>query len=509
MQHTTKLLQTLSRRTGSLRNKSSSAAPVLDQSWTSNAHNTFPSFNPVDNTDKSKSIDMARHHKEKWSDNEIQEAIKDNSVFSWGASDPLRDLAVHIDHAEGVYMYGSDGTKYMDWSAGAVCTNLGHTVPQKITDAVTKQMEEAAFVYGDLATHNPRARLCSLLAEIAPGDLNGFFFASGGSEANEAAIRIARRMTGRTKIMSRYRSYHGGSTAALAMTGDPRTWAVDSSTSGFVKIQDPFPFNFEWDSDPEVASLKCLDALHDQILYEGPNSIAAIFLEAVTGANGWLRTPTSFMQGVRALCDQYGILLVSDEVMNGFGRTGTMFGFQQFDGVMPDMFTFAKGVTSAYLPLSGIGMRDHVFDFFRQNPMGYGSTYFAHPVCCAAGYETVKHILEHDIVGQVQKMEPIMERELAHLVNEHPSVKQARVIGLGAGFDLAGKDGNFLMRMDEMHPGVPLLKNTLKENGLITLIRGHHVHCTPPLIITEDEIREGFEILHKSLDVLDDFIANE
>jgi len=293
---------------------------TLDQSWQPNQKKTFPTFNAVDNTDQSKSINMERHNQEKWSDSDYDKAIKDNSVFSWGASDPLRDLAVHIDHAEGIYMYDSSGKKYIDWSAGAVCTNLGHTVPEKITEAVTKQMNEAAFVYGDLATHNPRAKLCSLLADVAPGDLNGFFFASGGSEANEAAIRIARRMTGRPKIMSRYRSYHGGSTSALAMTGDPRTWAVDSTASGFIKMQDPFPFNFEWDSDPEIASKKCLDALHDQILYEGPSSIAAIFLEAITGANGWLRTPDSFMQGVRALCDQYGILLVSDEVMNGFGR---------------------------------------------------------------------------------------------------------------------------------------------------------------------------------------------
>tara|TARA_B110000090_G_scaffold206117_1_gene254970 strand:+ start:170 stop:1738 length:1569 start_codon:yes stop_codon:yes gene_type:complete len=503
----TQLLKAVPRRNVLHRLRSTTA--TLDQSWSPNNTNTFPTFTPIDNTDQSSKLDMSKHNKEKWAQDDIDTAIKDNSVFSWGASDPLREACIHVDRAEGVYFYDNNNKKYMDWSAGAVCTNLGHTVPQKITDAVTKQMEEAAFIYGDLATHSPRARLCNLLAEVSPGDLNGFFFASGGSEANEAAIRMARRMTGRTKIMTRYRSYHGGTASSLAMTGDPRTWAVDSSMSGFVKIHDPFPFNFEWDKDPEAASKKCLDALHDQICYEGPNTIAAIFLEAITGANGWLRTPTSFMQGVRALCDQYGILLVSDEVMNGFGRTGTMYGFQQFEGVLPDMFTFAKGVTSAYLPLSGVGMRDHVFDHFRTNPMGYGSTYFAHPVCCAAGYETVKHVVEHDIVGHVKAMEPIMQNQLAHLVNEHVSVKAARCIGLGAGFDLGDKNGNFLMRMDEMNAGVPLLKNTLKDNGLITLVRGHHVHCTPPLVINEAEIKEGFEILHSSLNVLDDFVMNQ
>ena len=420
------------RRKSSAEPAAAAAAPTLDQTWQPNPNRTFPAFHPVDNTDQSASIDMDRHARASWPQEEVAQAMKANSVFSWGASDPLRESCLHVDRAEGVYLYDHDGKKYIDWSAGAVCTNLGHTVPQRIQDAIAKQIKDCAFVYGDLASHDARARLCGLLGEVAPGDLNGFLFASGGSEANEAAIRMARRYTGRQKIMSRYRSYHGGSSSSLAMTGDPRTWAVDAGMPGFVKMHDPFPFNFEWDSDPEKASLKCLDALHDQILFEGPGSIAAIFLEAVTGANGWLKAPQSYMQGVRALCDQFGILLVSDEVMNGFGRLGTMFGFQQYEGVMPDMFTFAKGVTSAYLPLSGVGMRDHVFDHFRTNPVGYGSTYFAHPVACAAGYETVKHIIETDLVSHVKKMEAVMERELAELVEAHPSAKQARDQGARA-----------------------------------------------------------------------------
>ena len=285
------------------------------------------------------------------------------------------------------------------------------------------------------------------------------------------------------------------------MTGDPRTWAVDASMRAD-QNDGSLPFNWEWDSDPEQAS-ECL-MRSNQILY-WPESIAAIFLEAITGANGWFQAPDSYMQGVRALCDEYGILL-SDEVMNGFGRTGTMFGFQQFEGVIPDMFTFAKGVTSAYLPLSGVGMQDHVFDYFRKNPMGYGSTYFAHPVCCAAGYATLKHIVDINLVDTC-KMEPVMAEGLAELVERHPSVKQARVTGLGAGFDLGDGKGNFLMNMHEVHPGVPLLKKALAEEGLITLMRGHHVHCTPPLIINEQEIKQGIEKLHRGLDKLDEFLA--
>ncbi len=479
--------------------------PPLDQSFKPNAPGSkMPEFRAMDNS--SVTVDMAKHHKEDWGADEIDKAIVDNSVYSWGASDPIHALAVQVERAEGVYFYDKDGKKYIDWSAGAVCSNLGHTVPEQIQNAASKQMENVAFVYGDLAINNPRARLANLLSEMVPGDINGFFFASGGSEANECAIRAARRYTGRPKIMSRPRSYHGGSTSSLAMTGDQRNWFVDGTASGFVKMVEPFPLHYKWDEDVEKASEKCLNALHDQILFEGSHTIAAIVLEAVTGANGWLKTPTSFMQGVRALCDEYGILLISDEVMNGFGRTGKMFGFQHFDGVMPDMISFAKGVTSAYLPLSGVGMSDDIFNYFRTNPLGYGSTYFAHPVCCAVAYETLKYTIDNDIVGHVQKMEKVMEHELAKIVDLHPSVKQARVVGLGAGFDLAGKDGNFLMNMHEVHPGVQFLKERFKEEGLVTLMRGHHVHCTPPLIINEDEIKEGCKIINRCLDDLDDFI---
>jgi taurine--2-oxoglutarate transaminase len=296
----------------------------------------MPKFEPRDNS--TGFYDKAQHSQESWTAEQINDAIRDNSVFTWGASDPLRKSAVLAARAEGVYIYDQNDNKILDWSAGAVCSNLGHDVPQVILDAVNKQMQEVPFVYGDLYVTEIRARLCRLLGQISPADLNGFFFATSGSEANEAAIRMAQRYTGRTKIMSRSRSYHGGTTSALGMTGDPRTWAVDSSTPGFVKIIDPFPFTFEWGSGEEEMVERSLGALHHQILTEGPGQIAAIILESITGANGWMLTPTGYMQGVRALCDRYGILMVCDEVMTGFGRTGHMFGFQNFEGVVPDMY---------------------------------------------------------------------------------------------------------------------------------------------------------------------------
>jgi len=294
------------------------------------------------------------------------------------------------------------------------------------------------------------------------------------------------------------------------MTGDPRRWFVDNMALGFVKIMDPYPLSFQWDAaDQELASKRCLECLHDQILAENPESIAAIFLESICGANGWLKPTTSFMQGVRALCDKYGILLVCDEVMTGFGRTGKMFGFQHYEGVVPDMITFAKGVSSAYLPLSGVVARDPVFDHFRTNPIGYGSTYSAHPVACAAGYETVKYIVQSDLLAHVQEMEAVMAEELGKLVDAHPCARSARVFGLGAGIDLGDADGNFLCSMAAPNDAVVFLKERLREEGVICLMRGHHLHCTPPLVITADEIRDGCARLDRAFSALDDFLLQK
>jgi adenosylmethionine-8-amino-7-oxononanoate aminotransferase len=296
----------------------------------------------------------------------------------------------------------------------------------------------------------------------------------------------------------------------LNLTGDARRQFADGSNIGFIKMADPFPFNFKWDPNDEAAGWqRSLDCLHDQILLEGPESIAAIFLESIAGANMWLKPSTEWMQGVRALCDKYGILLVMDEVMTGFGRTGKMFGFEHYEGVLPDIVTFAKGITSSYMPLSGVGCRDHIMDFFRKNPLGYGATYVAHPVACAAAYETVKHIMEIDLVSHVKNMEGVMIEELDKMIDKHPCVRQARMYGLAGGFDLADKNGDFLMWPHEINEGVNMLKRKFKEEGVVTIVRGHFVHCTPPLVITPEEIRDGFDRLDRCLTHMDEYILTK
>lgn len=264
--------------------------------------------------------------------------------------------------------------------------------------------------------------------------------------------------------MTRYRSYHGATNTTIAATGDPRSWVADQHTTGIVKITDPFPFNWAWDEkNEEAGALKCLNSLHDQILLEGPHNIAAILLEFITGANGWLKPHRVWTEGVRALCDKYGIMLIADEVMNGFGRTGHMFGFQHYDGVLPDMVSFAKGVSGAYVPMSGVALRQPLYEHFYDHPSGIGNTYFAHPVACAAAYATIKYTLEHDIVGKVQKVEPVMKEEMTKFLAKHKSAKNGRVHGLGAGIDLGDKHGNFLCDMHAPSAGIGVLKKATRE----------------------------------------------
>lgn len=254
--------------------------------------------------------------------------------------------------------------------------------------AANDQLEKLAMVYGGLGTTEIRARMAKLCSELIPG-MTGFLFPCGGAEANEAAIRIARRFTGRPKIMTRYRSYHGGTAAALTATGDFRRGFAEAGQAGFVKFMDPNPFQFKWgESEADITSMS-LRALDEQVIMEGPSTIAAIMLETFPGSNGVVVPPKGYIEGVRALCDKSGILFISDEVMTGWGRTGKWFGYQHFDGVQPDIVTSAKGLTGAMLPLSVVGMSREIQDFFKHTPLGWGATYQGHPVCLALAYEVI------------------------------------------------------------------------------------------------------------------------
>lgn len=441
-----------------------------------------------------------------WSEEKLRQAAEQHCVGTWGTSAGVSKLPI-ITHGDGVYVYDSDGKEYLDWTSQAVCTNMGHNVPAQVKEAINKQLDAVPMVYGGLGMVEVRARLSQLLSELCPGDINGFLFTCGGSEANEAAMRMAKRFTGRNKIINQYRSYHGASSASLSATGDFRRWFGETGTSGFVKTFNPQPFGFRWgDTDADRTRLLLL-LLEEQIRMEGPESIAAIMVETIVGAGGVLVPPQGYIEGVRALCDHFDIMLIMDEVMVGLGRTGKLWAAQHFEGVIPDILTSAKGLTGGVLPFGMVGMSQPIKDFFMKEPLGWGATYANHPVGMACAYETLKYLVQHDLPGHAAALEPVMVEEMERLVQTHPSVRQARCVGLFGCLDLVdSQSGRFVQPplSQTINPKVGRFKEAMADNGLFGLFRAPLLHCAPPLTITEEQLRDGFQRLDKALLVLDD-----
>ncbi|MET0167620.1 MAG: aminotransferase class III-fold pyridoxal phosphate-dependent enzyme, partial [Vicinamibacterales bacterium] len=346
---------------------------------------------------------------------------KKHTIAEWsaqGAVDPIP-----VARAEGVYFWTPEGKRFIDFNSQLMCVNIGHGNP-RVIEAIQRQAEAVCYVTPSGMTTEARARLGAKLAAITPGDIDVFFFTNGGAEANENAIKIARAYTGRQKILARYRSYHGGTAAAIAATGEPRRW-TQPPMPGFVHVLDPYHgIQRGWDTADEA-----LRHVEEVIQLEGPQTIAAFILESVTGTNGVLVPPDGYMQGVRALCDKYGILMIADEVMSGFGRTGKWFAIEHW-GVVPDLITMAKGLTSAYVQLGAVGMRQAIADTFRDQPFPGGLTYSSHPVACAAALATLAVMEQEGLVDRAQRMGLLMRDLHENLAARHPSVGAVRSIGL-------------------------------------------------------------------------------
>ena len=475
------------------------------------AGHTHDPWAPPELKARSNDVDLkavsAAHWEDKWGAAKIRAASAAHVGATWTPSNVLDDVPILVK-GEGVFLHAADGRKFIDWTSQAVCTNLGYDVPPAVIEAVTRQLTELPHVYSGLGMVEPRARLAALLAELLPAPLTGLIFPSSGSEANEAAIRIARRFTGKHKILTQYRSYHGGSGASLAATGDFRRWYAEAGNSGFIKAINPTPLMFSWSEAGDAAETdgahRALAALEEQILLEGPQTIAAVLLESIVGSGGTFIAPEAYMRGVRALCDKYGILYIADEVMVGFGRTGKMWGFQHYEGLVPDIVTSAKGLTAAYLPLSMVAMSAELHEFFRTRPVGWGSTYQAHPVALACAYECVKHLLKHDLVGNAARLEPVMRECTDHLVASHPSVRQGRVKGLFGCLDLQGVDGKYMQPLSgPPHAAVKPFRRALLDEGVYGLVRPPLLHSAPPLVIDEPTLRDGFARVDRALSVLD------
>lgn len=439
---------------------------------------------------------------------EILDISRETTLYEWTSQKAMKPLV--IDRAKGIYMWDADGKRYMDFNSQLMCVNIGHG-DQRVIDAVRAQMEKVCYIAPTVATTSPRAELGQLLKDITPGNLSKAFFTNGGAEANENAIKIARMYSGRHKILVRYRAYHGATAGAITLTGDPRRWAAEPGIPGVVRIPDFYPYRAGKDLDDAEYAASVLNATEDIIQFEGPHTIAAMIIETVVGTNGILIPSAAYIKGLRALCDKYGILLICDEVMSGFGRTGEWFAVDHW-GVVPDMMTLAKGLTSAYVPLGATMVTDTIAEYFDDHPLYAGLTYNAHSVGCAAGVACINVYKEDKLIENARAMGAIVKAELAKMKEKHPSIGDTRAIGLFSLVELVkNRDTRepltpYNPRPDQLGP-MPAFNAFLRENGLFTFVRWNTFFVNPPLCITEQELRDGLAIIDRGLDIIDAAVA--
>ena len=421
-----------------------------------------------------------------------------------------RSLAVKS--AKGIYFWDYDGKRYTDMSSLLVCSNLGHELPE-IVKAIKEQADRMCFMAPAYATE-PKSLLAKMLVEVAGKDhFQRVFFTNAGADANENAIKMARMVTGRPKIFSCYRSYHGSTIGASNASGDWRRFATEiaGSAPGFVHFMNPnmYEDGYMRGRDDAKATETYLRRLDQQLQYEGPGNVAAILMESIVGANGVILPPQGYMEGVRALCDKYGILMICDEVMAGFGRTGKMFAWQNFD-LVPDMITFAKGVTCGYVPLGGVIVSKAVSDYFTDHVLQCGLTYSGHTLACAAGVVAVRYYQEHDICAHVKEMEGILRPFLESMVDKHRCVGEARCIGLFSALTIVrNKKTRELMAPYHATDSVmPQIMARLMERGFATFGRETNINICPPLIITAEQLKENLTILDDVLGWVDENLCD-
>jgi taurine--2-oxoglutarate transaminase len=420
---------------------------------------------------------------------------KKHTIFEWSAQAAFDPIPVA--RAKGVYFWTPEGKRFLDFNSQLMCVNIGHGDP-RVVKAIQQQAETLAYISPFMATE-PRARLGAKLAELTPGDIDVFFFTNGGAEANENALKIARAVTGRQKILARYRSYHGATGGVISVTGDPRRWS-QAPAPGVVHVLDPYHgVQHGWDSAEQ--SLRYLDEV---IQLEGPNTIAAFILETVTGTNGILVPPDGYMQGVRALCDKHGILMIVDEVMAGFGRTGKWFAIEHWN-VVPDLISMAKGLTSAYVQLGAVGMRRSIADKFKDVPFPSGLTYNSHPLACQTALATIAVMEEDKLVDRAVERGALLKTLLEEMAQKHPSVGAVRSIGLFGIIELVRNRSTKepMAPFNGTSPEMVALGKFFRQEGLFTFVRWNYFFTNPPLCISEAELREGFEIIDRALDITD------
>lgn len=412
--------------------------------------------------------------------------------------------AMAVERAEGIYFWDYAGNRQVDMSSLLVNANIGHQHP-KVVKAIQDQAAKMCFMAPSYAT-DVKSLLAKKLVELAGGDMARVFFTNAGADANENAIKMARIVTGRTKVFSGYHSYHGATLAASNASGDSRRFAAEiGGANGFVKFSNPSPYrdNLPFETE-EALTAFYLKKLDEQIQYEGPYNVAAILLETVIGANGIIAYPKGYLEGVRNLCNSYGIVMICDEVMAGFYRTGTAFAFQQY-GFTPDMITFAKGVTSGYVPLGGVIVSEWISEYFTENQLQCGLTYSGHTLACAAGLATLEVYEDENIAANVEKIGAILKDFLEEMKAKHPCVGDVRTYGLFCGVELVldKETREPLVPFNTPNRIMPAIYKELKDRGFSTFGRETTISVCPPLTITEAELAEVLPILDEVLTLVD------
>lgn len=436
----------------------------------------------------------------------IQAYHKQYNLQSWSKQAAIHPLP--IKDAEGIYLYDFDGNRYTDMSSQLVNLNVGHK-NRAIIDAIKAQAEQYCYLAPSYASE-PRSLLAKMVVDRMPDNMGKVFFTNGGADANENAVKIARMFTGRHKIFSRYRSYHGSTYGAGNLTGEPRRYPLEPGAPGFVKFFDPYVYQekIRFASEKEAAEFY-VAKLREQIIYEGPSSVAAIVMETITGSNGVIIPPEGYLRGVRAVCDEFGILMICDEVMAGWGRTGKMFAFEHF-GVKPDIVTFAKGITCGYVQLGGVCVSKQIAAYFDDHLLSCGLTYSGHPLACAAGVACLNYYDDAHILDNVNRSGQVLGVLLESIKQKHPSVGDVRYIGLFSAVELVrdkatreplvpyGQDPQGLMKQ---------LIGALAQKGFMTYSHENMIIVAPPLIITPDQVREELAKLDEVLLLADAMIG--
>ena len=436
---------------------------------------------------------------------QIQEDAKRYVLHSWSVQNAINPLPVA--GAEGRYFWDYEGNRYLDFASQLVNVSIGHGHPKLI--AAIKEQAERLCTIGPPMASEPRSELARLLAEVTPGDLSMAFFTNGGAEANENAIKLARWYTGRHKIVARYRSYHGATAGAVSLTGDPRRWAAEPGLPGIVRMLDPYTYRCPA-GHPEPCPV-CTGAPHlEEILqYEGPQTVAAVILETVVGTNGLIPPPDGYLQAIREVCDRHGILLILDEVMAGFGRTGRWFACEHWD-VVPDIITLAKGINSGYVPLGAMVISEPIAAWVRDKFFAGGLTYSGHPLACAAGVASIEAFREEGIVENAAAMGEVFREELGALTDRHPSIGDVRGLGCFWGVELVRNRETreplvpFNATGEALAPVARLMK-AANERGVYLMTHWNVVIVAPPLTITREELEEGVAALDEALDLADEY----